>query len=183
MKRFDVIVVGGGPAGSMTSYRLAQAGKLVLLVDKARFPRDKPCGGGLTMRAVAHLPVDVTPVVEERIDVVELRFRYGEAVVRRSPQPFVWMTQRRRLDTFLLDAARERGVEVMDGVAVKVEPGNVVQVKGGESFAADVLVGADGANGSTARRSASAAGRAAASPTRGTCPTPSSRRSATSTAS
>ena len=34
------------------------------------------------MRAVRHCPVDVTPVVEERIDVVELRFRYGEAVVR-----------------------------------------------------------------------------------------------------
>ena len=126
MKRFDVIVVGGGPAGSMTGYRLAEAGASVLLLDKARFPRDKPCGGGLTMRAVHHLPVDVTPVVEERIDVVELRFRYGEAVVRRSAQPFVWMTQRRRLDAFLLDAARERGVEVRDGVAVKVEPGNVV---------------------------------------------------------
>jgi geranylgeranyl reductase family protein len=151
VKRFDVIVVGGGPAGSMTGYRLAEAGASVLLLDKARFPRDKPCGGGLTMRAVQHLPVDVTPVVEERIDVVELRFRYGEAVVRRSAQPFVWMTQRRRLDAFLLDAARERGVEVMDGVAVKVEEGNVVSVKGGESFAADVLVGADGANGTTGK--------------------------------
>jgi geranylgeranyl reductase family protein len=151
VKRFDVIVIGGGPAGSMTSYRLAQSGASVLLLDKARFPRDKPCGGGLTMRAVHHLPVDVTPVVEERIDVVELRFRYGEAVVRRSPQPFVWMTQRRRLDAFLLDAARERGVEVLDGVAVKVEADNVVSVKDGERFAADVLVGADGANGITGK--------------------------------
>jgi geranylgeranyl reductase family protein len=151
VKRFDVIVVGGGPAGSMTGYRLAEAGASVLLLDKARFPRDKPCGGGLTMRAVHHLPIDVTPVVEERIDVVELRFRYGDAVVRRSDQPFVWMTQRRRLDAFLLDAARERGVEVMDGVAVKVDEGNVVSVKGGESFAADVIVGADGANGTTGK--------------------------------
>src|SRR5262249_58376631 len=98
----------------------------------------------VTMRAVHHLPVDVTPVVEERIDVVELRFRYGDAVVRRSEQPFVWMTQRRRLDAFLLDCARERGVDVLDGVAVKVEPDNVVSIRGGESFSADVLVGADG---------------------------------------
>src|SRR5262249_41679897 len=151
VKRFDVIVVGGGPAGSMTGFRLADAGASVLLLDKARFPRDKPCGGGLTMRAVHHLPVDVTPVVEERIDVVELRFRYGGAVVRRSERPFVWMTQRRRLDAFLLDAARERGVEVLDGATVTVEPENVVAVKGGERFAADVLVGADGANGTTGR--------------------------------
>jgi len=151
VKHFDVIVVGGGPAGSMTGYRLADAGASVLLVDKARFPRDKPCGGGLTMRAVAHLPVDVTPVVEEHVDVVELRFRFAEAVVRRSARPFVWMTQRRRLDAFLLDAARERGVEVRDGVAVKVEPGNVVAVNGGEKLAADVVVGADGANGTTGK--------------------------------
>jgi geranylgeranyl reductase family protein len=152
VKRFDVIVVGGGPAGSMTGYRLADAGASVLLLDKARFPRDKPCGGGLTMRAVHQLPVDVTSVVEEHVDVVELRFRYGEAVVRRSAQPFVWMTQRRRLDAFLLDAASERGVEVLDGVAVKVEKeGNVVSVPTGERFAADVLVGADGANGVTGR--------------------------------
>ena len=100
--------------------------------------------------------------------MVELRFRYGDAVVRRSAQPFVWMTQRRRLDALLLDAARERGVEVLEGVAVKVEEGNVVSIKGGESFVADVIVGADGANGITGRRSGSAAARRTASPTRGT---------------
>ena len=116
MKRFDAIVVGGGPAGSTTAYRLAEAGASVLLVDKARFPRDKPCGGGITLRAVRQCPVDVTPVVEEWVDAVELRFRYGDSVVRRSRQPFVWMTQRRRLDAFLLDAARERGAEVREGI-------------------------------------------------------------------
>ena len=48
----------------------------MLLVDKAKFPRDKPCGGGMTLRAVRQCPVDPTPVVEEWIDQVELRFRY-----------------------------------------------------------------------------------------------------------
>ena len=47
-----MLVVGGGPAGSTTALRLARAGASVLLADKASFPRDKPCGGGLTMRAV-----------------------------------------------------------------------------------------------------------------------------------
>ena len=51
MRTFDALVVGGGPAGSTTAYRLAEAGASVLLVDKAHFPRDKPCGGGLTLRA------------------------------------------------------------------------------------------------------------------------------------
>ena len=55
MPRYDVIIVGAGPAGSTTAYRLARAGARVCLLDRARFPRDKPCGGGLTLRAVREL--------------------------------------------------------------------------------------------------------------------------------
>ena len=96
------------------------------------------------MRALAHCPVDPTPVVEEQVDLVELRFRYGDAVVRRARAPVICMTQRRRLDAFLLDAARERGVEVREGER---------SIDGNASTArpADVVVGADGANGTTAK--------------------------------
>src|SRR5215475_14968913 len=132
MRSFDAVVVGAGPAGSTTALRLAEAGASVLLVDKARFPRDKPCGGGLTARAVKQCPVDPAPVVEEQVDLVELRFRYGDAVVRRARAPVILMTQRRRLDAFLLDAARERGVEVHEETTVDVR-----------DFPADVVVGAD----------------------------------------
>jgi len=135
-----VLVVGGGPAGSTTAYRLADAGVRVLLVDKATFPRDKPCGGGLTMRAVRQCPVDPSPVVEQEVDLVELRFRYGDAVVRRSEEPVIRMTQRRRLDAFLLDAARERGVEVRERTTIDAT-----------ASPADVVIGADGANGTTPR--------------------------------
>src|SRR4051795_2699365 len=140
MERFDVLVIGGGPAGSTTAYRLAAARASVLFVDKATFPRDKPCGGGLTMRAVRQCPVDPSPVVEEEVDIVELRFRYGSAVERRSTRPVIRMTQRRRLDAFLLDAAREKGVEVREGETIDAA-----------NAPADVVVGADGANGTTAR--------------------------------
>src|SRR3954468_3078673 len=138
--RYDVLVVGGGPAGSTTAWRLADAGASVLLVDKAHFPRDKPCGGGVTARAALACPVDVSPVVEEEVDLVELRFRYGDAVVRSSSRPVIRMTQRRRLDAFLLDAARDKGVEVREGETVDVA-----------NAPADIVVGADGANGTTAR--------------------------------
>jgi geranylgeranyl reductase family protein len=150
MERFDVLVVGGGPAGSTTAIRLADAGASVLLVDKARFPRDKPCGGGLTVRAVRQCPVDPTPVVEEVVEELELRFRFGDSVVRRAREPIVWMTQRRRLDAFLLDQARERGVEVREAATVDLQPSNTVLL-GGVRLDVGVVVGADGANGTTAR--------------------------------
>ncbi len=51
----DVLVVGAGPAGSATAAWLARAGREVVLADAVGFPRDKPCGDGLTPRAVAEL--------------------------------------------------------------------------------------------------------------------------------
>lgn len=140
MEHFDVLVVGAGPAGSATAIHLARGGKKVLLADRARFPRDKPCGGGLTTRAFLQCPVDTTPVVEEVVDLVELRFRFGPSVVRGSGPPLIRMTQRRRLDAFLLDAARERGVEVREGTTI-----DPLQIP------ADIVIGADGANGVTAK--------------------------------
>jgi geranylgeranyl reductase family protein len=151
VRRFDVLVVGGGPAGSTTALRLARAGASVLLADKASFPRDKPCGGGLTMRAVRACPVDPTPVVEEFVDQVELRFRFRASVVRTARAPVVWMTQRRRLDAFLLDCAREAGVEVREQARPELEPGSTAFALAGERFEAQVVVGADGANGVTGR--------------------------------
>jgi flavin-dependent dehydrogenase len=49
---FDVIVVGAGPSGTAAAYRLKQSGYRVLLLDKHQFPRTKPCGGGITIKAL-----------------------------------------------------------------------------------------------------------------------------------
>jgi geranylgeranyl reductase family protein len=151
VKRYDVIVVGAGPAGSTTAYRLARAGARVCLVDRARFPRDKPCGGGLTLRAVHELPFSVEPVVEDRVNTLELGLRYTKRWSRRAQEPLILMTQRRRLDAFLAEQAAGAGAEFRDGVKVTaVEPGGAVTIAG-ERLEAGVVVGADGANGITAR--------------------------------
>ena len=92
------------------------------------------------------MPVDPSPVVEEEVDLVELRFRYGDSVERHAQAPVIRMTQRRRLDAFLLEAARE-AVNVREGA--RVELGD--ETRGEEARAKDVVVGADGANGATAK--------------------------------
>ena len=150
MERYDAIVVGAGPAGSATAIRLARGGARVLVVDRARFPRDKPCGGGLTLRAVRELPVSVEQVVEHVVDRFGLRLRYGTRIERQSSQPLVLMTQRLRLDHHLLQHAAAAGAEVREGVKVSdVSAGasGVSLAIDGEPAVADVLVGADGVNG------------------------------------
>jgi geranylgeranyl reductase family protein len=119
----------------------------VLLADKARFPRDKPCGGGLTYRALRLLPFSVDPVVEEEVDVFELGLGYRRRFVRRTREPLVVMTQRRRLDAFLVEQAREAGAEFRDGAKVELSPLRV----DGQELTATVVIGADGVNGVTAK--------------------------------
>src|SRR5919197_234097 len=115
LERFDAIVVGAGPAGSTTAYRLARAGARVLVLERARFPRDKPCGGGLTERALRQLPFSVDPVVEETVDTLEARLRYGPRFERRSGSRLAVMTQRRRLDAYLTQQAGAARAEVPGG--------------------------------------------------------------------
>jgi geranylgeranyl reductase family protein len=148
MERFDSVVVGAGPAGSTAAFSLARAGARVLLLDRARFPRDKPCGGGLTYRALRQLPFSVAPVVEEEVDVFELGLGYRRRFVRRTAEPLVVMTQRRRLDAFLVEQAQEAGAEFRDGVKVELSPLRV----DGEPLEASTVIGADGVNGVTARK-------------------------------
>src|SRR4051812_50180643 len=133
MERFDVAVVGAGPAGSTAAYRLARAHARVLLVDKVPFPRDKPCGGGLTMRAVRQLPFPIEPVVEDRITRTRCRLRYGSTVEHRSARVLCLMTQRRPLRPVLLGQTAAPGAQVPGGGAVGVEAGTPPRGGGGRS--------------------------------------------------
>jgi geranylgeranyl reductase family protein len=154
VERFDAIVVGAGPAGSTAAYRLSCAGAQVLLVDRERFPRDKPCGGGLTFRAVRQLPVPVDAVVEDVVDRIELGYDYGKRFERRGERPLILMTQRRRLDAYLAEQAASAGAEFRDGVRATVieqdDSGATVRFRN-SAAGAEVVVGADGVNGLTVR--------------------------------
>ncbi len=154
MERYDVLVVGAGPAGSAAAIRLARGGASVLLADRARFPRDKPCGGGVTGRALRQAPCDITPVVERVVHTFELRLHYGRSFRRTSGEPLILMTQRRRLDAYLAEQAAAAGAVFRDGARVErieLGPNEVSAIVGGVAVQASTLVGADGANGVVAK--------------------------------
>jgi geranylgeranyl reductase family protein len=154
VERFDAIVVGAGPAGSTAAFRLSRAGARVLLLDRERFPRDKPCGGGLTYRAVRQLPVPVDPVVEDVVARFELGFRYGSRFERSSDGPLILMTQRRRLDAHLAEQAAAAGADFRDGVratALELEDDAGTVRFDGAGATAPIVLGADGVNGLCAR--------------------------------
>jgi geranylgeranyl reductase family protein len=156
---YDAIVVGAGPAGSTLARDLARQGVRVLVLDRARFPRDKPCGGGVTVRAASRLDLDLTPVVERTIYAGRFTFRQGRAFLRRSPQPLTYMTQRRRLDLFLAERAAAADAQFHDGEAARsVEVSDrVVTVETDKGrYSARALAGADGVNGIVGRSTGTA---------------------------
>ena len=158
----DALVVGGGPAGSATAALLARRGCRVVLIDRARFPRAKPCGdylnpgcdevlGRLGARdAVARV---AAPICGMRLVTPE-----GFAVGLPFPRRTGWALSRAQLDQTLLDYAGRTGVDVRDGtglVSLESEAGSagIWLERGGrrDRCRARIVIGADGLRSAVAR--------------------------------
>ena len=123
--KYDIIIVGAGPAGSTTARVCAERGLTVLLLDKAEFPRDKPCGGGVTVRASELLPFDISPVTDRVIDGMHLSTRQSNGFARRYPRDLVYLTQRENLDAFLVEEATAAGAVLREKAVLRsVEVGS-----------------------------------------------------------
>ncbi len=152
--RYDVIVVGAGPGGSTTARECAARGLSVLLLDKAEFPRDKPCGGGVTIRAAGLLPFDLTPVIERVINRVKITLQQRSEFTRTYSDTVTYFTQRSKLDTFMAECAVEAGATLRQREPVRQierHPDHVQVRTSGGCFESRALVAADGANGQTAK--------------------------------
>jgi geranylgeranyl reductase family protein len=152
----DVVVVGAGPAGTAAAITLARAGRDVVVVDKARFPRDKCCGDGLTtgaLRMLEELGLDPARLPSwQVVEDVVVRSPAGREV--RYPLPrtggvFAAVARRQELDAELVRLARAAGATVAEGVALTGARSGAndriaVELSGGARVEARYAVGADG---------------------------------------
>lgn len=156
--RFQVAIVGGGPSGSALALLLAQENISVVILDKDFFPRVKPCGGaldGVFFQESPFEPKDIASVTEDATE--HFLFTVGG---RKELQDYrtqgMVLTQRKRLDTLLLQRASEAGARVLQGtrmtLALKSEKGwEIRTLKGQDYISSQVLVGADGAYSAVAK--------------------------------
>ena len=169
----QVVVVGGGPAGAYTAWSLARAGVDVLVVDRARFPRDKPCSEYLSPEASRLLHAMGVLEEVERLGPARLTgmrvLAPGGATIHgefrashgwRGFTDYGLAIRRRVLDDVLLARARSAGARVVEGLRVDdvVEAGGrVAGVRtsgdaGSRELRAALVVGADGLRSVVARR-------------------------------
>ena len=159
----DVVVVGAGPAGSAAAAWAARAGRDVLVVDSAQFPRDKACGDGLTPRAVAELErLGLGPWLDSRIRHRGLRMSgFGGEVEIDWPGPSFPSTgsavPRTELDDRIREVAADEGAKMLLGVkAVGVQHDSLgrvasLQLDSGASIGCTDLIVADGARSTLGR--------------------------------
>lgn len=154
MKKFDVLIVGSGPAGSVAAHALATHGIATAVLEREKLPRYKTCGGGITWRARKLFPVDIAPVVEREFfdtDLV-LPLEKMQFKVQRS-RPIISMVMRERLDHFLLQAAEAAGAATFAQTEVQAITRNekiTLHTTAGDFEARHVLA-ADGALSTVAK--------------------------------
>jgi flavin-dependent dehydrogenase len=141
---WDVIVVGGGPAGALAAHELARTGASTLLVERARMPRAKVCGGCLDAEALSALAACGLGGLPARLGAVPLHTAEIRAGGRPPGKPLRVPLhgaglQRATLDAALLEAAQAAGARVLTGVEARLDPADAAD------DARRVLLGADGA--------------------------------------
>jgi len=155
----DVLVAGAGPAGATAARTLAAAGARVLLIDKARFPRNKPCGGGISVRALKRFPwlgaamrdIDVHPVSRLHLEGSD-----GVVLEMASPDPSMMLIRRVEFDHALVRDAQRAGATLGEGfeitqAAVDAE-GVTLRARDGRQLRARTVIAADGVHSVVAKR-------------------------------
>jgi len=147
---YDVAIVGAGPAGSTTAKYLAEKGLKTVLIDKSKFPREKPCAGGLPTRVLSRFKY-----IKEN-NLIE-SYSYGgfalspslkyKAMVKKK-DPVVGMVLRKKFDMALVKIAVDNGSKFIDGKTVEdikiLEDKVKIKLADNFNLESKIVVGADG---------------------------------------
>jgi geranylgeranyl reductase family protein len=151
---YDIIIIGAGPSGTSCAYNIKRLNPTisVLLLDKAAFPRYKPCGGGISPEVHNYLDFNLDEAISYRCsDIVMVA--NGEHMSTSMGE--VLMARREVLDDFLLNKAKLQGVEVVTACeAIDIKKNDkflVVATTQGE-FTAKIAILAEGSRGKLARK-------------------------------
>ena len=149
MKIRDIIICGAGPSGSSLAYFLSREGFDVLLLDKAKFPRAKPCAGGFQISVADFFPFSLEQIAEDKATGFSFK-KNDRCFDVLMGTPIAYTVDRKKFDDFLLKKAIENGVEFIEECKVlKVNGGDVYSNMG--KFSGKIVVGAEGV-GSVVRR-------------------------------
>ncbi|MHA1378842.1 MAG: NAD(P)/FAD-dependent oxidoreductase [Candidatus Helarchaeota archaeon] len=157
---YDIVIVGAGPAGSTAAKLIAEEGFKVLLIDKAVFPRFKPCGGALTRRIVERFPyiasnlktLTDTEIFGAKIYSPSLKY----STELESDKPLGYMVYREKFDFELVKMAIESGVEFWDDYQISniIFEQKLVGIisETGEEVKCKAVIGADGVRSFVAKK-------------------------------
>ena len=153
-EKFDVLIVGAGPAGSFAAEALAKAGVSVALFDGRPMGEPKPCGGGVTSKALKAWP-HLLEATGRMVDELELYSPGGKRLHLKLEEPFA-IYSRTAFDSYLRERARHAGAHVIHE-RVTLRPRTkgedwVVRTKSSGESSAPMIAAADGANSPIAKR-------------------------------
>src|SRR5262245_22484391 len=154
MKKFDLLIIGAGPAGSFAAELLAKGGASVALFDGRPEGEPKACGGGVTAKALKAWP-QLLDAVGRTINELDLYAPSGKRLHLKLDEPFA-IYSRVAFDSYLRDRARDAGAKVFGEKisARKVKKsteGWIIRNQDSAEWRGQVLVGADGANSGVAK--------------------------------
>jgi geranylgeranyl reductase family protein len=150
----QIAIVGAGPAGTWASTLLARRGHSVTLID-AQVPWEKPCGGGVTAKALTSIGIFESDLPRNNIDRITIYFGDTRSVTVNPKDP-VAVVSRRDLSKYLVEEAEKSGVSLLKKRVTKIERitrGWLLSTRD-SSLQSDFLIGADGAT-SLVRRTVS----------------------------